>query len=153
MSAKTHWFDDLSAGQVYTFGAHEMTEAEIIEFATRFDPQPFHVDPVAARESTFGGLIASGWHTGAVMMRMLVDHFINLEASLGSPGLDEIRWPRPVRPGDTLHVRVTVLETIPSRSKPDRGVIRSLTEAITGDGEVVMSMRGMTMLRRRPVAV
>jgi acyl dehydratase len=151
MTRPTRWFEDLHPGEVAEFGDYAMTASEVVEFATRFDPQPFHTDPVAARDSIFGGLVASGWHTGSAVMRMLVDHYVTPESSMGSPGLDEIRWLKPVRPGDRLRVRVTVLEAIPSRSKPDRGVIRSLTEAINQDGEVVMTMRGMNMIRRRPV--
>lgn len=152
MPPPTRWFEDLVPGTVTSFGDHLMTEEEIVGFATRYDPQPFHIDPEAARGSIFGGLIASGWNTAGVVMRMLVDHYISRETSLGSPGIDELRWLKPVRPGDRLSVRVTVLECIPSRSKPDRGVVRSLTEALNQNGEVVMSMRGMTMLRTRPRA-
>ena len=144
------WFEDFRAGDVTEFGDHLITEAETVAFAQKYDPQPFHVDAEAAKASIYGGLIASGWNTGAIMMRLLVDHYIPREASLGSPGVDEIRWPRPTRPGDRLHVRVTILETIPSRSKPDRGVVRSHTEMLNQDGEVVMSMKGMVMYRRRP---
>ena len=152
MPPPTRWFEDFSPGMVTSFGAHVMTQAEIVEFATRYDPQPFHIDAEAAKGSIFGGLIASGWNTAGAVMRMLVDHYISRESSLGSPGIDELRWLKPVRPGDTLSVRVTVLECIPSRSKPDRGVVRSLTETLNQDGDVVMSMRGMTMLRTRPKA-
>jgi acyl dehydratase len=150
MAPGTRWFEDVAAGDVTEFGDYLMSESEIIDFARRYDPQPFHTDPEAARESFFGGLIASGWHTAGAVMRMLVDHFVSPASSMGSPGIDELRWLKPVRPGDRLRVRVTVLETIPSRSKPDRGIVRSLTEAINQDGEVVMSMRGMNLLRRRP---
>ncbi len=150
MPPPTRWFEDFAPGTVTSFGDHLMTEEEITGFAARYDPQPFHTDPEAARSSIFGGLIASGWNTASVVMRMLVDHYISRESSLGSPGIDELRWIRPVRPGDRLSVRVTVLECIPSRSKPDRGVVRSLTEALNQNGEVVMSLRGMTMLRTRP---
>jgi acyl dehydratase len=152
MPPPTRWFEDFSPGDVASFGDHLMTDDEIIGFATRYDPQPFHIDPEAARDSIFGGLIASGWNTASVVMRMLVDHHLSRETSLGSPGIDELRWLKPVRPGDRLSVRVTVLECTPSRSKPDRGVIRSLTEALNQRGEVVMSLRGMTMLRTRPKA-
>jgi acyl dehydratase len=152
MAPPTRWFEDFSPGTVTSFGEFVMTEAEIVDFASRYDPQPFHLDAEAARDSIFGGLIASGWNTAAVVMRLLVDHYISPESSLGSPGIDELRWLKPVRPGDRLGVRVTVLECIPSRSKPDRGVIRSLTEALNQHDEVVMSLRGMTMLRTRPKA-
>jgi acyl dehydratase len=150
MPPPNRWFEDFKPGDVARFGDCEMTEAEIIAFATSYDPQPFHTDPEAARDSIFGGLIASGWNTASVVMRLLVDHYISPGSSLGSPGIDELRWLKPVRPGDRLSVRVTVQECIPSRSKPDRGVVRSLTEAINQHGEPVMSMRGMNMLRTRP---
>ncbi len=150
MPPPSRWFEDFVPGTVTIFGDHLMTEAEITGFAARYDPQPFHTDPDAARHSIFGGLIASGWNTAGVVMRLLVDHYLPANASLGSPGIDELRWLKPVRPGDRLRVRVTVLEAIPSRSKPDRGVVRQLTEALNQDGDVVMSLRGMTMLRTRP---
>lgn len=150
MTTPTRWFEDFVPGMVTEFGTYELSEAEIIDFARRYDPQPFHTDPEAARESNFGGLIASGWNTSAVMMRMLVDHYVPANASLGSPGIDELRWTQPVRPGDVLRVRVTVQEATRSRSKPDRGVVRSLNEVLNQRGEVVMTMRGMVMLRARP---
>ena len=145
MPPPTRWFADFAPGSVTSFGDHLMTEAEITGFAASYDPQPFHTDPEAARHSIFGGLIASGWNTASVVMRMLVDHYLPPASSLGSPGIDELRWLKPVRPGDRLSV-----EGIPSRSKPDRGVVRQLTEALNQNGEVVMSLRGMTMLRTRP---
>ena len=148
--ASTRWFEDFVVGDVAEFGDHAVTEAEIIGFAREYDPQPFHTDPEAARTSIFGGLIASGWNTAAIMMRQLVDHYVSAESSLGSPGVDELRWTQPVRPGDRLRVRVTVVETVKSRSKPDRGVVRGLTEVLNQRGEVVMSMQGMTMHRVRP---
>jgi acyl dehydratase len=148
----TRWFEDFAVGDTATFGDHEVTEQEIIRFATEYDPQSFHTDPEAARASIFGGLIASGWNTAAIMMRALVDHYVSAESSLGSPGIDELRWTQPVRPGDRLRVRVTVTETIPSRSKPDRGVVRGFTEVLNQRGEVVMTMKGMTMHRARPKA-
>lgn len=151
MPPETRWFDDFKPGDVAEFGDRVVTEAEIIAFATDYDPQPFHIDPVAARSSVFGHLVASGWHTGSLVMRLMVDHFITPESFMGSPGFDELRWTRPVLPGDRLHVRVTVLQSVPSRSKPDRGVVHSLTETFNQHGDVVMTMRGMVMVRRRPV--
>lgn len=144
------WFEDFSPGMVTEFGDHVITEDEIIGFARRYDPQPFHTDPVAARDSNFGGLVASGWNSAAIAMRLLVDHYIPANASMGSPGIDELRWTRPVRPGDRLRLRVTVEEARRSQSKPDRGIVRSLTEMLNQDGEVVMTMRGMTLFRVRP---
>jgi acyl dehydratase len=150
MPRPTRWFEDFAPGAVYAFGDHVMDEAEVIAFATRFDPQPFHIDEAAARDSIFGGLIASGWHTGSVVMRLMVDHYLSPESSLGSPGVDEIRWIVPVRPGDRLRVRITVLSAVASRSKPDRGIIHSLTEVLNQKDQVVMTTKGMGMFRRRP---
>jgi len=145
-------FEDYIPGQVYEFGTLTVSEAEIIEFATRYDPQYFHVDPVKAAESHFGGLIASGWHTVGLAMRLLVDHFLPHGASLGSPGVDEVRWPNPVRPGDTLRIRVTILDTRRSNSKPDRGIMRSRFEALNQNDELVLSMIAVSLLRRRETA-
>ena len=110
---RQRWFEDYRVGEIAEFGDHLVTEAEIVEFATRYDPQPFHVDAQAAKQSIYGGLIASGWMTASCAMRMLVDHYISPIASMGSPGMDEVRWLAPVRPGDRLRMRVTVLESRP----------------------------------------
>jgi len=118
------YFDDYLPGATYDCGSVSVSEDEIVSFARQFDPQPFHVDPGAAARGPFGGLIASGWHTAALVMRQLVDHYLPEEASLGSPGLDEMRWPDPVRPGDTLRVRASVVDTRRSLSKPDRASSR-----------------------------
>ncbi|MBI4964531.1 MAG: MaoC family dehydratase [Desulfomonile tiedjei] len=147
--AQNRYFEDYVVGAVHEFGSVTIEEGEIIEFAKRFDPQPFHTDPEKAKESAFGGLIASGWHTASLVMRLLVDHYVSRVASLGSPGVDELRWRKPVRPGDTLSVRVTVLESRVSRSKPDRGTIRSYIEALNQHREVVMTWKGMGMFRCR----
>jgi acyl dehydratase len=152
MAAAERWFEDFVPGQVSEFGDYHLSETEIVEFASKYDPQPFHTDPVAAAGSIYGGLIASGWQSGAIMMRLLVEHYIPRNASLGSPGVDELRWLAPVRPDDRLRLRVTVQETTPSRSKTDRGVVRSFTEMLNQDGTVVMTIRGMVMYRRRPAA-
>ena len=143
------YFEDYVTGQVHEFGSIGVSEAEIIEFARQYDPQPFHTDRDAAGRTQFGGIIASGWQTAGLMMRLVVDHYLSRVASLASPGLDELRWPAPVRPGDTLSVRATVLETRPSTSKPDRGLVRTLFEVLNQRGEVVMSVRAMNMLKRR----
>ena len=143
------YFEDYLPGAVHEFGPITIGEAEIIEFARRFDPQPFHIDPEAAKQSVFGGLIASGWHTASMAMRLLVDNFISRVASLGSPGVDEVRWRKPVRPGDTLSIRVTVLESKLSRSKPNQGTIRSYIEVLNQHREVVMTWKGMGMVRCR----
>ena len=146
------YLEDFVPGSVREFGPAVVGEAEIIEFARRYDPQPIHTDPVWARTGPFGGLIASGWHTAAVAMRLLVDLYLPTAASLASPGIDELRWLRPVRPGDELRVRVTVIESRPSRSKPDRGLLRSRIEVLEPDGSAVMTMIGMNIVRRRPGA-
>ena len=144
------YFDDYVPGTTHDCGSVSVSQAEIISFATQFDPQPFHVDPEAAARGPFGGLVASGWHTAALVMRQLVDHYLSAEASLGSPGLDEIRWPDPVRPGDTLRVRATVLETRRSQSKPDRGIMKTGVEAVNQDGRAVMRAIATNFLRVRP---
>ncbi|MGC8660009.1 MAG: MaoC family dehydratase, partial [Desulfomonilaceae bacterium] len=128
--AEDRYFEDYLPGTIHEFGSITVEETDIIEFARRFDPQPFHIDPRAAERSVFGGLIASGWHTACLAMRLLVDNYVSKVASLGSPGADELRWTEPVRPGDTLNLRVTVLESRLSHSKPDRGTIRSLVEVM-----------------------
>jgi acyl dehydratase len=143
------YFEDYTAGHVYELGTVTVSEAEIIDFARQFDPQYFHIDPEKARSSRFGGIIASGWHTIGVTMRLYVDHYLSHVASLASPGIDEVRWPNPVRPGDILKVRVSVLEARPSRSKPDRGVVRARIEAINQRDEQVLSMIGISILGRR----
>jgi len=142
-------FEDYIPGSVFEYGEIRVEEAEILEFARCFDPQDMHVDPRAAARGRFGGLIASGWHTGAMMMRLLADNFLPKQASLASPGIDELRWLRPVRPGDVLRIRVTVLEATPSRSKPDRGMVRTLIEVLNQDDQVVMSLKPMNIIARR----
>lgn len=150
-SPKTdRWFEDYEVGATYTLGTISLTEAEIIEFATRFDPQPFHIDRAAAAASPYGGIIASGWHTGSSVMRLMVDEFISACAGLGSPGLDEIRWIKPLRPDMPLTVRITITEARVSQSKPDRGFIKHFIEGLNAEGEQVMSIRGMGMVRVRP---
>jgi acyl dehydratase len=146
------YFEDFRPGQVFEMGNRVVTRESILAFAREYDPQPFHTDEEAATQSVYGGLIASGWHTGAMLMRLCWDGLLHECAGLGSPGVDELRWLRPVRPGDTLSLRYTVLETIPSRSKPDRGVVRSLCEVLNQHGEVVMTMKGLGMFFTRNAA-
>ncbi len=143
------YFEDYVKGAVHSFGRYEVTEAEVIDFARRYDPQDFHTDPEAAARTVFGGVIASGWHTCGMMMRMYADHYLTKVASLASPGLDKLRWIMPVRPGDVLSVRVTSLDAVPSKSKPDRGVVTSFIETLNQNGEVVMSMTAVNMITRR----
>ncbi len=144
------YLDDFIPGSVYEYGPVTVSEAEILEFARKYDPQPIHTDPDWARTGPFGGLIASGWHTTAVTMRLLVGNYLPAAASLASPGIDELRWLRPVRPGDSLRVRLTVLEVRPSRSKPDRGLVRSRAEILDAEGSVVMTLVALNMMLRRP---
>ena len=144
------YFEDYPQGAVFTGGAVEVGAAEIVEFGRKYDPQAMHTEPEAAARSMFGGLIASGWHTGAMMMRMFADNFLSPASSLASPGLDELRWLKPVRPGDVLSLRVTILEARRSRSRPDRGVLRSLVEVLNQEGAVVMSLKPVSLVRRRP---
>jgi len=143
------YFEDYVPGLVVDCGAFSVSEEEIIAFAKEYDPQPFHVDPVQAADGPYGGLIASGWHTTSLMMRQLVEHFVSPESSLGAAGIDEIRWPKPVRPGDTLHVRASVREARRSGSKPDRGIIRSLAEVTNQDGDLVMKLTAINFVRLR----
>jgi acyl dehydratase len=140
------YFEDYVPGPVHEFGNIAVEEDEMIDFARRFDPQPFHRDPVAAKRSVFGGLIASGWHTASLMMRLFVDHYLSHVASLSSPGVDELRWLKPVRPEDTLSLRVTVSGTKRSASKPDRGIVHSYIEVLNQDDEIVMTMKAMNLL-------
>jgi acyl dehydratase len=147
------YFEDYALGTTYECGSVSIDEASIINFAQQYDPQPFHTDPVAAATGPFGGLIASGWHTAGLVMRLLVDNYLSAEASLGAPGLDELRWPRPVRPGDTLAVRATVVEARKSQSKPDRGIVRTLVEVVNQDGKIVMSCIPTNFLLARPADV
>ncbi|UCE31693.1 MAG: MaoC family dehydratase [Burkholderiales bacterium] len=145
------WFEDYAPGSVHDLGTIAVDEAEVVAFASRYDPQPFHVDAQAAAESPFGGLIASGWHTAALMMRLFVDRYMSHVASLSSPGIDAMRWLRPVRPGDTLAVRITVAEARVSKSKPDRGIVTSDIEVSNQNGEPVMTMRAYNLVACRPV--
>jgi len=146
------YWEDFAVREVIELGSCPITEAEVLTFARKYDPQPFHTDPEAARRSIFGGLIASGWHTCALLMRLSVDAARrDGAAATGSPGLDSCRWLKPVRPGDVLTGRTEVLETWPSRSKPI-GFIRRRNEPINQHGEVVVSVVGITMYQRRPAA-
>jgi acyl dehydratase len=149
VALRERWFEDFAEGEVFEFGDRLITAEEIVEFARRYDPQPFHVDEAAAAKSHFGGLVASGWMTAAVLMSVLCEHFIAPQSSMGSPGVDKLRWTRPVRPGDRLKVRVSVLEIRRSQSKPDRGVVTMRQEALNQRGEVVMSHEGLAMVRCR----
>lgn len=143
------YLEDFRPGPLGDLGSRTITRDEIVAFAREYDPQPFHLDEEAAARSIYGGLIASGWHTASLCMRLVVDGLMGRAASLGSPGVDELRWLRPVRPGDTLTLRGEVLEVAPSRSKPDRGSVRVRYELSNQHGDVVLSMTGIGLLRRR----
>ena len=145
------YFEDFTPGETIELGRHTITKDEIIRFAKEFDPQPFHLDEDAAKRSIFGGLLASGWHTGSITMRLLYEGLVKDTLSMGSPGVDELRWLKPVRPGDTLSARLTVVECIPSRSKPDRGIVRSTIELRNQHGEVVVTSKGLSLFGRRPM--
>jgi acyl dehydratase len=146
------YFEDYQVGEAAEFGAYEVTEQEVLDYARRFDPQPFHVDPEAAKRSMFGGIIASGWHTGAMMMRMFCEHGHVGGPTLASPGFDDLKWLKPVRPGDRLSVRQTVKEVVPSKSRPDRGLVKFDTTVLNQAGEAVMTVTTMVFIRRRTEA-
>jgi acyl dehydratase len=145
------YFEDFAAGEAIELGSHTVNEASILEFARAYDPQVFHVDPVRARQSIFGGLIASGWHTSSIFMRLLVDGVLGDAASLASPGVDELRWLVPVRPGDTLRGQLTIVDVRPSHSRGDRGIVRSRGELFNQDGQLVLSVLATNFIGRRPV--
>jgi acyl dehydratase len=144
------FWEDFPAGSVREFGNQSVTREAIIAFASEFDPQPFHVDEEAARNSLFGGLCASGWHTCSLVMRMICDEYLLDAASAGSPGLENLKWTKPVYPGDTLRVRLTVLEARPMASKPRIGLVRSRWEVMNQRAETVLTMEGWGMFARRP---
>lgn len=146
------YFEDFHPGQEIDLGRRVVTEAQIVAFAREFDPQPFHTDAGAARASIHGGLIASGWHTCSIMMRMVVDGLMGDAAGMGSPGLDGVRWPHPVRPGDTLHVRYLTRAVRASASKPDRGLVWSTWVASNQHGQEVCTVEGVGMFGRRAAA-
>lgn len=145
-------FEDVAIGQQFDCGEHQITREEILEFAQKYDPQPIHVDENAAKQTMYGSLIASGWHTCCVAMRLMCDRFLNHSTGIGSPGIDEIRFLRPVRPGDTLKISFDIVEKIPSRSKPDRGTIKQKAFVMNQDDEMVLTMIAMTMMKRREAA-
>jgi len=146
------YFENYIPGSVYEFGSILVEEKDILDFAQKFDPQIFHLDKDKARNGPFGGLIASGWHTTALAMRLLVDHFLSKVAGMGSPGSGPIRFLKPVRPGDELSIRVTVLKATRSQSKPDRGIIRIFIETMNQHRDVVMTRVGIGIVRCRPAS-
>jgi acyl dehydratase len=143
------YFEDFEVGEVTELGPIGVSEAEIVEFALRYDPQPFHVDPGSAASGPFGGLIASGWHTTALFMGMFVREILLDSASLGSPGVEEIRWTAPVRPGDTLTARTTITDAQPSQTNPKRGTVYTTNEVFNQNGERVMTLKARGFFARR----
>jgi acyl dehydratase len=143
------YFEDFEPGMVFDLGERMLAKEDIVAFAREYDPQSFHVDEEAARESAFGGLIASGWHTGSVFMRLYADALLSRAAAMGSPGVEELRWLKPVRPGDTLTARVTVLDTTPSTRNPKRGTVHLFSEVENQRGETVMTMKARGLFARR----
>lgn len=146
------YLEDLEAGTTVELGRHTISEEEIVTFARAYDPQPFHIDRQAAAESIYGGLIASGWQTVCIFMRLFADGLLNRTAAMGSPGIDELRWLKPVRPGDDLVARIEVLEVRPSRSKPDRGMARLRCRVADGVGDDVLTFVANVIFGRRPGA-
>ena len=144
------YFEDFKAGETIELGSRTVNETEIVDFARQFDPQPFHIDRDAAAKSIFKGLIASGWHSCGLLMRLMVDGLLGESSSMGSPGVDEIQWLLPVRPDDVLSARYKVVDTKASKSKPDRGVVFCECELTNAKGQVVMRMRSKGMFGRRP---
>jgi len=151
MSIHHRYFEDYRDGATYEYGYVSVSEESILRFGREFDPQPMHVDPAFAASGPFGGLIASGWHTAAIFTRLFVDHYLSRVASLASPGMDELRWPTPLRPGDSVKAVCTVLETRSSKSKPDRGLVRSRGELVTSEGRPVFQVLALNFLARRDV--
>ncbi|MGZ6125224.1 MAG: MaoC family dehydratase [Myxococcales bacterium] len=144
------YYEDFAEGQVYELGEATVSEAEILDFARKFDPQPFHVDPEAGKRSMYGGLIASGWHTGSLYMSLMVRGLLHDSSSLGSAGIEELRWLKPVRPGDRLRARMTITSVRPSTRGADRGTVFTLGELFNQHGERVFFVRSSGMFGRRP---
>ncbi|MCX7153345.1 MAG: MaoC family dehydratase [Proteobacteria bacterium] len=145
-----YYFEDFTVGRVFDSGTRQLSEADILSFAREYDPQYFHTDPEAAKKSIYGGLIASGWQTVGVCMRLMCDSYLLEAASMGSPGVDEVRWLKPVFPGDTLRMSATVIAAKLSASKPDRGTATVRWDVYNQKNERVMHMQGMQIMQRRP---
>ena len=147
------YLEDFAVGQVFNTGRHRVDKDQIFAFARQFDPQPFHVDEAAAGQSPFGGLAASGWHTAAMTMRLMVEGEFKPAGGILGVGFEDLSWPRPVRPGDELHAKSEVLEVRPSKSKPDRGMIRVRTTTLNQNDEAVMTFTANLIVPRRPASV
>ncbi len=146
------YWEDFAVGSVHEFGGMTVSRDEIVDFARRFDPQPFHLDEAAGAKTHFGGLVASGWHTASLAMRMIWDGYLHRAASMGSPGIDKLRWTAPVRPGDTLRLRMTVIGARPMRSKPHLGLMESRWEMFNQRGELVAECKRQGMMKKKPKA-
>ena len=147
------YFEDLVVGSETYFGSYAVTREEVLEFARKYDPQPFHLSDEEAAKTHFGRIAASGWHTAAMVMAVIARHVVEEEqAGLGSPGIDELRWRKPVFPGDTIHVRGKIIEKTPSRSRPEMGSFKSLTTVTNQDDETVMTFMPIVLIQRRPKA-
>ena len=146
------YFEDYLPGSTYEYGPISVSEADIIEFAKKFDPQDIHTNPKKAAQGPFGGLIASGWHTASLMMRLFVDNYISSVAAIASPGVEELRWTKPVRPGDSLWIRVSVIDSRRSQSKPHLGIVRVHVEVFNQHRETVMSLKSANLLKCRSAA-
>lgn len=145
------YLEDLVTGAETYFGSYEVTREEVLEFARKYDPQPFHLSDEEAAKTHFGRLAASGWHTAAMTMAVIARYVVeHRQAGLGSPGIDELRWKKPVFPSDTLHVHGRIIEVTPSRSRPDMGSFRTQTTVINQDDEVVMTFTSIVLMRRKP---
>ena len=149
MSLIKYYWEDLQTGSVRDLGTVTLSAEEIKDFAVQFDPQPFHMDEAAGRRSIFGNLCASGWHTCALAMKLTVENFLHEAASMGSPGVENLRWLKPVYPGDTLRLQQTIVESRALRTRADTGLVRSVWDMFNQNGEKVMRMEGYGMFRRR----
>ena len=145
-----NYFENFKLGEVFKLNEYLVSELEILEFANQYDPQSYHTDPVAAAQSPFGSLIASGWHTAAIFMRMQCDSFLNQSHCLGSPGVDHLRWIVPVRPGDSLHGESKIIQLRPSKSKPDRGIVQSAVSIYNQKSDLVMTLDTTAFFLKRP---
>ena len=150
VATEKRYFEDFQAGDVIDVGSLTVTQDEIIAFARQYDPQAMHIDPNAASFTIYGGLIASGWHTVSLFMRLLVENVVGKTVSLGSPGVEELRWPRPVRPGDTLSGQMEIVETRASNSRPNMGIVRWRGEVRNQHGELLLTLLGTNFFGRRP---
>jgi|TARA_B110000503_G_scaffold62318_1_gene98734 acyl dehydratase len=145
-----NYFESFKLGEIYKLNEYKVAEVEMLEFATKYDPQSYHTDPTAAAQSPFGSLIASGWHTAAIFMRMQCDSFLSQSHCLGSPGVDQLRWIAPVRPGDSLHGENKIVQLRPSRSKPDRGIVQSAVTIYNQKNDLVMTLETTAFFLKRP---